>query len=106
MDNSKVRGARWRKVESNFNLVIERAKHQRSPSPHAKISSGFQSTPLPSRTIGAMFAHAQINRTVDPLQLTETALPQSSPQLAGPSPISKRPVRFQLKHLTIGTSIC
>jgi hypothetical protein len=88
MDSSKVRGARWRKVESNRFVVIERGKRLRSPSPRPKISFNSQSTTFHERTIVAMIAHAQINRTVDPLQLTETALPQSSPQLAGPSPIS------------------
>ena len=69
-------------------VVIERAKRLRSPSPHPKNLSSFQSTTFHKRTIVAMFTDAQINRTVDPLQLTETALPQSSPQLAGPSPIT------------------
>ena len=106
MDNSKRPMTPWSKVVNSGCIVIEREKVARSPSPHAKKLFKLQSTTFYHRTIVAMIAPAQINRTVDPLQLTETALPQSSPQLAGPSPISKRPVRFQLKHLTIGTSTC
>lgn len=87
-------------------VVIERAKPGRSPSPRAKKLFEPQSHTLTSRTIVAMFTADQITRDVYPLQLTETALPQSSPQLVGPSPLSGRPVRFQQKHLTIGTSIC
>jgi len=106
MDSSKVGGARWMKVESRGFVVIERAKRLPCPSPRPKNSFNLQSITFYHRTIGAMITAAQINRTVDPLQLTETALPQSSPQLVGPSPISKRPVRFQLKPLTIGMSTC
>lgn len=91
-------------MNSGF-VVIERAKSRRSPSPEPKNLSNFQSTTFYHRTIGAMFTADQINRTVDPLQLTETALPQSSPQLAGPS-LFERPVRFQRNHLTIGTFTC
>lgn len=105
MDNSKARGARWRKVESRRFVVIERAKPLRSPSPRAKKLFNSQSQTFYQRTIVAMFTADQITRDVYPLQLTETALPQSSPQLAGPS-LFERPVRFQLKHLTIGTFTC
>jgi hypothetical protein len=76
------------KVETNRFVVIERGKRRRSPSPRAKKLFNLNSTTFDQRTIVAMIAPAQINSTVDPLQLTETALPQSSPQLAGPSPIS------------------
>lgn len=88
MDSSKRGKMVWSKVGSSGFVVIERGKRRRSPSPRSKISFNFQSTTFYHRTIVAMIAPAQINRTVDPLQLTETALPQSSPQLAGPSPIS------------------
>lgn len=87
-------------------VVTKRAKSRRSPSPRPKNLSNFQSTTFHQRTIVAMFTADQINRTVDPLQLTETALPQSSPQLAGPSPFDGRPVLFQRNHLTIGTFTC
>jgi len=91
---------------SSGDVVIERAKSRRSPSPHPKNLSNSQSTTFHKRTIVAMITADQINRTVDPLQLTETALPQSSPQLVGPSPFDGRPVLFQRNHLTIGTLIC
>jgi hypothetical protein len=105
MDSSKRRLMKWMKVERNGFVVTERGKRLRSPSPRAKNSFNNKSTTFHERTIGAMFTADQINRTVDPLQLTETALPQSSPQLAGPSPF-ERPVRFQRNHLTIGTFTC
>ncbi len=86
-------------------LLLKEQKGGVLPLRNQKILSTNKSTTFHERTIGAMFTAAQINRTVDPLQLTETVLPQSSPQLAGPSPF-ERPVRFQLKPLTIGTFTC
>lgn len=88
MDDFKRGMTAWSKVVNSGFVVTKRAKRLRSPSPHAKKLFKLQSTTFNHRTIVAMIAPAQINRTVDPLQLTETALPQSSPQLAGPSPIS------------------
>jgi hypothetical protein len=105
MDSSKRRTTAWRKVVNSGSVVIERGKSQRSPSPHSKNLFDNKSLTFYRRTIRAMFTADQINRTVDPLQLTETALPQSSPQLVGPSPF-ERPVRFQRNHLTIGTFTC
>jgi hypothetical protein len=87
-------------------LLLKGEKGGVLPLRAQKNLSTFQSTTFHERTIVAMITADQINRTVDPLQLTETALPQSSPQLVGPSPFDGRPVRFQRKHLTIGTFTC
>jgi hypothetical protein len=74
-------------VGSNGNVLSKWGKTLRSPSPRAKIRPTINSTTFHQRTIVAMFTTFS-HHGLDTVQLMETALPQSSPQLAGPSPIS------------------
>ena len=72
---------------NNGNVLSKWGKTLPSPSPRAKIRPTFHSTTFHQRTIVAMFK--TFNRYgLDTVQLMETALPQSSPQLAGPFLIS------------------
>ena len=88
MDDSNPRTYRVDQSGGKWFVVTERGKRLPSPSPRSIFSSDSLINNFLLTYNSPMFTSSKTHIDVDPLQLMEATLSQSSPQLAGSSLVS------------------